>query len=194
MNTIRDAVQGGPVVSCVECPKCRTFVPISEDNTRIIPPTTAITIVRPTHSDQPPITTRSTPTTNVPSIERRSPIINQPTQTANIRSAERGPPISTSSTYQPAPDNRERNQATIQVNPVSVQVPSNASEYERSWRSTFPRIPVYVLSIVQLVLIVLIFILEIASLAVASYQPTGVGIWGALAFLPACLLTFRLGE
>jgi hypothetical protein len=175
MNTIRNAVRGGPVVSCVQCPNCQTFVPVSEDNTPIIPPTTAVSIVRPRHSEQPPI-------------------INQPTQTANIRSAERRSPISTISTSQPVPDDRQRNQATIQVNPVSVQVPSNASEHERSWRSTFPRIPVYVLSIVQLVLIVLIFILEIASLAVASYQPTGVGIWGALAFLPACLLTFRLGE
>jgi hypothetical protein len=175
MNTIRNVVQGGPVVSCVQCPSCQTFVPISEGNSPIISPATAVSIVRPKYSEQPPVTVQPAPTIAVRSIERR-------------------PPISTVPTYQQVPDNRSNNQAPIYVNPVPVTFPSNVSEHERSWRSIFPRIPVYVLSIVQLVLTVLIFILEIASLAVLIYIPTGVGIWCALAFLPACLLTFRLGE
>jgi hypothetical protein len=86
------------------------------------------------------------------------------------------------------------NQSPEFVNPAYTTAPSALSEHERSWRAAFPRILVLILSIIQTVLTVLIFILEIASLAVLIYIPTGVGIWGALAFLPACLLTFRLGK
>jgi hypothetical protein len=70
----------------------------------------------------------------------------------------------------------------------------NISEHETSWRSKFPRLPVLILSIIQFVFTIIIFILEIASLAVLIYQPTGVGIWCAVPFLTACILTFILGE
>ena len=54
---------------------------------------------------------------------------------------------------------------------------SNASQYEANWRSKFPRLPVLILSIIQFILTLLIFILEIASIAIAaSYRPTGVGV------------------
>jgi hypothetical protein len=68
------------------------------------------------------------------------------------------------------------------------------SERERFWKSAFPRPLVLILSIIQLIFTVLIFFLEIASLAVLINVPTGVGIWSAIAFLPASLLTFILGK
>lgn len=71
----------------------------------------------------------------------------------------------------------------------------NLPQYEANWRAKFPRLPVIILSIIQSILTLLIFILEIASLAVAaSYQPTGVGIWCAIPFSIACIFTFALGR
>jgi hypothetical protein len=70
----------------------------------------------------------------------------------------------------------------------------NISEYETSWRSKFPKLSVLILSIIQFIFTILIFILEIASLAILINQPTGVGIWCAIPFLSACILTFILGK
>ncbi|CAF3772188.1 unnamed protein product [Rotaria magnacalcarata] len=65
-------------------------------------------------------------------------------------------------------------------------------DYEMSWRSKFSKIPVLILGIVQVVLTLLIFILEIASLAVYNYQATGAGIWCSLSFIAAAILTILL--
>jgi hypothetical protein len=86
--------------------------------------------------------------------------------------------------YQPPP----------RLQPISLSGPKNNPEYETSWRSKFPKLVVLILSIIQLVFIIIIFALEIASLSVLSYRGTGVGIWCAIAFLPACILIFILGE
>ena len=94
-------------------------------------------------------------------------------------------------------------QSTVNVEsrpPVAVNIPSvrensNTTDYENSWRSKFPKKYVFILSLIQIVFILLIFILEIASLAVyAPYRPTGVGIWCAIPFLTASVLTFILGK
>ena len=89
---------------------------------------------------------------------------------------------------------RTDNQATDSANPRYASNTGSISEHEASWRSKFPKIVVLILSIVQFLFTVLIFILEIAALAVFSYRQTGVGIWCAVAFLPACILTFILGK
>jgi hypothetical protein len=78
--------------------------------------------------------------------------------------------------------------------PVSINQSLNISEYETSWRSKFPKLAVLILSIIQFIFTILIFILEIASLAILINQPTGVGIWCAIPFLSACILTFILGK
>jgi hypothetical protein len=83
----------------------------------------------------------------------------------------------------------------VDVNKASDGDNSHISEYENSWRSKFPRILVLILSIIQMLFTLLIFILEIASLAIYSgYRPTGVGIWCAIIFIPASVLTFLLGK
>ncbi len=89
---------------------------------------------------------------------------------------------------------RTDNQPSTQAQPVSINRSLNISEHETSWRSTFPKFLVLILSIIQFVFTILIFILEIASLVIFIYQPTGVGIWCAIPFLTACILTFILGE
>jgi hypothetical protein len=67
------------------------------------------------------------------------------------------------------------------------------TEYENSWRSKFLRLPVLIHGIVELVLTSLILILEIASLGVSAYGGTGAGIWCAIPFMTAAILTIRLG-
>jgi hypothetical protein len=89
---------------------------------------------------------------------------------------------------------RTDNQPTGPIDAVYVNSSSNMSEYEASWRSKFPKILVLILCIIQFIFIVLIFILEIASLAVSIYRGTGVGIWSAIPFLPACIFKFILGK
>jgi hypothetical protein len=86
------------------------------------------------------------------------------------------------------------NQQKFQGAPVMTIGSSNISEHETSWRSKFPKLIVLILSIIQIIFTIIIFLLEIASLGVAIYQPTGVGIWSAIPFLTASILTFRLGE
>jgi hypothetical protein len=85
-------------------------------------------------------------------------------------------------------------QPKFQVAPVMTNGSLNISEYETSWRSKFPKLIVLILSIIQIIFTIIIFLLEIASLAIFTYQPTGVGIWSAIPFLTASILTFRLGE
>ncbi len=85
-------------------------------------------------------------------------------------------------------------QPKLQVAPVMTTGSLNISEYETSWRSKFPKTIVLILSIIQIIFTIIIFLLEIASLAIFTYQPTGVGIWGAIPFLTASILTFILGE
>ena len=80
-------------------------------------------------------------------------------------------------------------------NRKTVRDTENISEYEESWRSKFPKLPILILGIVQIIFIIIIFILEIASLSlVAGYQPTGVGIWCAIPFIIAAILTLILGK
>jgi hypothetical protein len=87
------------------------------------------------------------------------------------------------------------NQPSSSANPVFMSNnTSNSSEHETSWRSKFPKTIVFILAIIELIFIILIFILEIASLATVTYRPTGVGIWCAIPFLIACILTFILGK
>lgn len=79
--------------------------------------------------------------------------------------------------------------------PVLPAQLADSSQYESSWRSKFPKMPCFVLSIVQIVLIFLIFTLEVASLSATSgLRPTGVGIWCAIPFTIASVLTFLLGN
>jgi hypothetical protein len=68
------------------------------------------------------------------------------------------------------------------------------SEYENSWRSTFLKLPVLIHGIVEIVLTALILILEIASLGVSTYSATGAGIWCAIPFMSASILTVLLGK
>jgi hypothetical protein len=89
---------------------------------------------------------------------------------------------------------RTDNQPTNSPNSTYANNTANVSQHEASWRTKFPKILVLILSIVQFIFTVLIFVLEIASLAIYLYLPTGVGIWCAVAFLPACILTFILGK
>ncbi|CAF1236544.1 unnamed protein product [Rotaria sordida] len=84
---------------------------------------------------------------------------------------------------------------------VTPSVPSHKAtavgspeDFENSWRSKFLKIPVLILGIVQAVLTLLIIILEIASLAVFNYQPTGAGIWCSISFVIAAILTIMLGK
>jgi uncharacterized membrane protein len=86
------------------------------------------------------------------------------------------------------------NQPPTQTQQTYTNQSVNSSEHETSWRSTFPKLIVLILSIIQFIFIILIFILEIASLAILIYQPTGVGIWCAIPFLTASSLTYTLGE
>ena len=78
--------------------------------------------------------------------------------------------------------------------PAQVTRPMGPFDYETSWRSKFPKIPVLILAIVQVIFDVIIFILEIASIAVLVYSVTAVGIWSGAAFLSAAILLFILGE
>jgi hypothetical protein len=69
------------------------------------------------------------------------------------------------------------------------------SDHENSWRAKFPTKIVLSLSLIQTLLTLIILILEIASLGVIfGDRPTGVGIWCALPFLIASILTFLLGQ
>lgn len=78
---------------------------------------------------------------------------------------------------------------------VPLPQPSTLSQYESSWRSKFPTRPSFILFIVQIVLTILIFIMEIASLGVTrGFRPTGVGIWCAIPFTIASDFTFILGK
>jgi hypothetical protein len=74
--------------------------------------------------------------------------------------------------------------------------PSNGSysEYENSWRSKFLKHPVLIHGIVEIVLTSLIFLLEIVSLGLSTYAATGAGIWCAIPFMSAGILTVRLGK
>jgi hypothetical protein len=118
----------------------------------------------------------------------------QPTSTPNASSTDRRPPIATISTPNPISYQGQTNQPTSYASPVFVNTPSNISQHETNWRSTFPTLVVLILAIIQLLFTILIFILEIASLAVLIYLPTGVGIWCAIPFLTAGTLTLILGE
>lgn len=72
--------------------------------------------------------------------------------------------------------------------------PSNVplSEYNESWLAGFWRIPVLIHGIVEIILTILIFILEIASLAVSTYSATGAGIWCSISFVTTAILTILL--
>ena len=86
----------------------------------------------------------------------------------------------------------DQSQAPANRVPVSG---GSTSEHENSWRASFPKLPVFGLAIVQIVFIILIFILEIASLGVINgFRPTGVGIWCAVPFLIASVLTIYVGK
>lgn len=74
------------------------------------------------------------------------------------------------------------------MNPPDVSL----SQYDESWLSRFWKIPVLIHSIVEIVLTILIFILEIATLAVSTYSATGAGIWCSIPFLTAGILTILL--
>jgi hypothetical protein len=104
------------------------------------------------------------------------------------------PPIQVQPVYQPPNPAKPVYQPPHQVQPVTLDRSLNISEYETSWRSKFPKLPVLILSIIQFAFTIIIFILEIASLATFIYEPTGVGIWCAIPFLAACFLTFILGK
>ena len=67
-------------------------------------------------------------------------------------------------------------------------------EQERRWEEHFPKLIVLIIGIIEVIWTILIFVLEIASLAVLIYQPTGVGIWASIAFLTASILTIILGK
>jgi hypothetical protein len=56
------------------------------------------------------------------------------------------------------------------------------------------KLPVLIHGIVEIILASLIFILEIASLGVSTYSATGAGIWCAISFMTAGILTVRLGK
>jgi hypothetical protein len=68
------------------------------------------------------------------------------------------------------------------------------SEYENSWRSKFLKLPVLIHGIVEIVLTALILLLEIVSLGLSNYGATGAGIWCAIPFMTAGILTVRLGK
>jgi hypothetical protein len=54
--------------------------------------------------------------------------------------------------------------------------------------------PVLIHGIVEIVLTVLILLLEIVSLGLSTYGATGAGIWCAIPFMTAGILTVRLGK
>ncbi|CAF1128055.1 unnamed protein product [Adineta steineri] len=81
------------------------------------------------------------------------------------------------------------------VRPVYINTPGSISEKEQSWRSKFPKMPVLILSIIEFVLTIIIFIIEIASIVVLSNDgATGAGIWCAIPFLFSTICAFVLVE
>ena len=85
-------------------------------------------------------------------------------------------------------------QGSTYPNQVYSTNPMHLSEHETSWKSKFPKLPVLILAIVQIIFTVLIFILEIASIAVLQYPVNAAGIWCALPFLTGAILLVILGK
>lgn len=167
----------GPPVPCVKCPGCQTYVPITNNSSNTV--TTVTTTVRAIDASSYPNEIRiSNPRPTVPNL----PHVEVITPVATIS----GPPSNSTAYY--------RKPTIPFVNPPMHNRSLNVSQYEASWRSKFPRLPIFVLSISQFIFTVLIFILEIASLATWSHEPTAVGIWCAVPFSIACISMFLLGK
>ena len=167
----------GPPVPCVKCPGCQTYVPIANNssNTVTTVTTTVRAIERSSYPNEIRITNSRPTVPDFPNVEVITPV-------ATIS----GPPLNSTGYY--------RKPTIPFVNPPVNNRSLNVSQYEASWRSKFPRLPIFILSISQFIFTVLIFILEIASLATWNYQPTAVGIWCAIPFLIACISMFLLGK
>ena len=74
---------------------------------------------------------------------------------------------------------------------MTNQQSTNASDSASDWQSKFPRKFIFMLALTQLLFTVVIIILEIASLALTrDLNAVGAGIWCAIPFIIACILTF----
>ncbi|UJR32422.1 hypothetical protein I4U23_019884 [Adineta vaga] len=76
--------------------------------------------------------------------------------------------------------------------PQSAESAHLLSQYENSWRSRFPKLPILIYGIIEVILTILIIILEIASLAVSTYSATGAGFWCSIPFMAAAIMTILL--
>ncbi|CAF3069477.1 unnamed protein product [Rotaria socialis] len=136
------------IVSCAQCPTCKTYVPIPPD-----------------------LLSSLTQGQTAKSTSRVQPTRNTPQNTDALKT----------------PHTLHRTPATM-----NSSYSNSLSNLENSWRSKFLGMPVLILGIVQIVLIVLIFILEITSLGLSSYSATGAGIWCSIFFFPAAISTVLL--
>ena len=67
-------------------------------------------------------------------------------------------------------------------------------DHATSWKSKFLKTPVLIHGIIEIVLTVLIFILELVSLGLSTYSSTGAGIWCSISFIIAGIMSVVLGE
>lgn len=160
----------------MQCPKCQILIPVQTDNTTAVVGTTPLDLNEGRQNSN------------------QSAVIHQPVRPSDISNSETRQPIYTISTSQSIHHGHQSTNATTDNNPVVIKPALDISEHEKSWRSKFLKLPILILSIVQFILTALIAILEIASLAILTYRPTGAGIWCAIPFSIAYSLTFILGE